>query len=293
MLVLALPDAAATGSRIAAHLEAGFATIDIHRFPDGEQRVRIDADLAGQPVVFAAALDRPDAKVLPLLFAADLARELGATRVGLVAPYLPFMRQDTRFRPGEAISARSFARLLSRSFDFLATAEPHLHRLHELREVFDVPARAVSAAAPMAQWIRNNVPDPVIVGPDEESLQWVRRIAALLDAPYAVMRKVRAGDRDVAVSAPEPAVEGGTPVLVDDIVSTGRTIVAAAQLLRASGLAAHTCVCVHALMDADALRVLDAAGIRIASCDSVPHASNVISLAPVLAEAVRELNDSP
>src|SRR5690606_29301909 len=112
------------------------APLHAHTFPDGETLVRVDAPVAGRPVAIVARLDHPDAKTLALLFAADAVRELGAAGVGLVAPYLPYMRQDHRFHPGEAITSRSYARLLSRSFDFLVTVDPHLHRWHSLAEIY-------------------------------------------------------------------------------------------------------------------------------------------------------------
>ena len=75
--------------------------------------MRIDTPVRGRCVVLAGSLHQPDEKTLPLLFAADAARELGAAQVGLVAPYLAYMRQDRRFEPGEAVTSRSYARLLS------------------------------------------------------------------------------------------------------------------------------------------------------------------------------------
>ncbi|MCS9981157.1 ribose-phosphate pyrophosphokinase-like domain-containing protein, partial [Pseudomonas aeruginosa] len=86
-------------------LGAQRAALQLHRFPDGESLVRLDADVTGRTVVIVASLAQPDAKALPLLFAADAARDLGATRVLLAAPYLAYLRQDRRFNTGEAITS--------------------------------------------------------------------------------------------------------------------------------------------------------------------------------------------
>ncbi|MEJ7931166.1 ribose-phosphate diphosphokinase [Ramlibacter sp. AN1015] len=292
MLILAMPGNEALAQDLARECGGQAARVLVRHFPDGESLVRIDAAPDGRDVVFACTLDHPHDKTLPLVFAADAARELGARRVGLVAPYLAYMRQDARFQPGEAISSRSFARLLSSSFDFLLTVDPHLHRWHSLDQIYTLRTQVVPAAPAIAAWLADQVPAPLLVGPDEESAQWVSEVARLAHAPWTVMRKTRQGDREVRVVAPprEPQWSGRTPVLVDDIISTGHTLVAAAQALQAAELGAALCVGVHALHDGDAqARMLHAGIARVASCDSVHHPSNAIALAPLLAPALNKL----
>ena len=278
------------GAALAAELGTRCDARAVHRFPDGEALVRIDTKVAGEDVVLAASRDGADAKLLPLIFAADAARELGARRVVLVAPYLAYMRQDMRFHAGEAVSSRTFARVLSARFDALVTVDPHLHRWHQLAQIFTIPAREVSAAPAIARWIGANVEHPLIVGPDAESAQWVAEVARLAGAPHIVMEKTRRGDRDVAVRLHGALPPGHlTPGLVDDIVSTGRTLIAAAAALAEAGLRKPVAVGVHALLDANAERALHAAGIaQVATCDTIDHATNAIRVAPALAAALRE-----
>jgi ribose-phosphate pyrophosphokinase len=292
MLILAMPGNTALANELVKHMamRPGTAAADVmaHRFPDGETLVRIDAPVQGRTVVLTCTLDHPDDKTLPLLFAADAARELGATQVGLVAPYLAYMRQDHRFHPGEAVSSRSFARLLSASFDFLVTVDPHLHRWRNLGEIYTLRSRVVPAAPAIAAWVRENVARPLLVGPDSESAQWVAEVARLAQAPWTVMAKTRRGDRDVSVVLNAPAdAAGRTPVLVDDIISTGHTLIAAAQALQEAGLGQPLCIGVHALFDDAAHERMRAAGIaRVLTCDCVAHATNAIAVAPSLAAAV-------
>jgi ribose-phosphate pyrophosphokinase len=294
MLILSLPGAERLALPVAQALACPHQPVEVHRFPDGEWLPRLTGSVAGQDVALFAALDRPDARLLPLLFAADAARDLGARRVTLVAPYLPYLRQDTRFREGEAVTSRTFARLVSSCFDGLLTFDPHLHRFHRLEEIYSLRARALSAAEAVAGWVRREVREPVLVGPDEESAQWVRTAASLLGAPWRVMRKDRRGDRDVTVSlAGEALPEGCAAVLVDDMASTGRTLAAAAQALAAAGHAPAACVVVHALFgDADGEELRRAGIARIASCDTVAHPTNGINVAPLLARALAELRAS-
>jgi ribose-phosphate pyrophosphokinase len=261
----------------------------VHRFPDGEGLVRLRTGVEGQRVLLVGHLDHPDDKTLALLFAADAARDLGAAEIGLVAPYLPYMRQDERFRPGEAITSRTYARLISAAVDFLVTVDPHLHRLSSLDAIYTVRSKVVPAAPAIAEWLTREVPRPFLVGPDSESEQWVADVARRLQAPYVVMTKERRGDRDVQVRMP-PGVDcaGRVPVLLDDIASSGHTLAAAAQVLQAAGWERPLCIAVHALLDETGMALLQRTGVaRVVSCDSVPHSTNAIALGPLLAEGVR------
>lgn len=288
-IILALPGAEGLAETLAQQLRCAASTLETHRFPDGEVVVRLRTAVSGQRVLLVAHLDHPDEKSLALVFAADAARELGATQVGLVAPYLPYMRQDDRFKPGEAVTSRTYARLLSSTVDFLVTMDPHLHRWPSLDAIYTIPTRVVPAAPAIAQWLRREVAQPFIVGPDAESEQWVAHVAQLVGAPHAVMTKERRGDRDVQVRLPaglEPA--GRVPVLVDDIISSGHTMAAAAEVLRSSGWGRPLCVGVHALVDAAGMDLLHRSGIaRVATCDTVPHPTNCIPVAGLLAEGIR------
>ncbi|MCD9029031.1 ribose-phosphate pyrophosphokinase [Luteimonas sp. BDR2-5] len=292
-LILPLPGNEAFAARLAAACGGEAGRIETRRFPDGETYLRLQADPAGREVDLVCTLARPDPQFLALVFAADAARELGATRVNLVAPYLAYMRQDMRFHAGECISSLSFARLLSSTFDRLLTVDPHLHRHATLSALYTIPTATLQAAPLLADWIAANVDAPLVVGPDEESEQWAGAIAARIHAPHVVLRKTRLGDRSVDIELPDlTAWRDRTPVLVDDIASSGRTLAVAARKLAAQGLRTPECVVVHALFADGAWDELAPLFARIASTDAVPHPSNRIALAPLLADAlVRGLGD--
>lgn len=290
-ILTALPGAEAFAARLRDSLGCAAGQLKVHRFPDGESCPQFLCDVAGRDVVLVGALEQPDHKLMALYLSACVARELGARSVGLVAPYLPYMRQDAVFAPGQGVTARHFARLLSDCLDWMVTVDPHLHRILSLSEVYSIPTEVVPAAPVVAQWVAEQVAQPVLVGPDEESEQWVAQVAAGVGCPYTVLRKVRSGDREVAVSLPPAALLAGrTPVLIDDIISTARTMCAAVTHLKAAGGPAPVCVGVHALFAEDALAALQAAGAgRIVSCDTVQHESNQIGMAPALAAAVKRM----
>lgn len=286
-LLLAFPGMERLGAAMADALDCAMRAVEIHRFPDGESLVTLP-DVAGQEVAVLATLREPDALALPLWFAAGTARELGATRVGLVAPYLAYMRQDRAFAPGQAVSAPLFAKYLGQGFDWLVTADPHLHRIAALEEVFSIPAVRVRTAPLLADWITRNIEKPILFGPDGESKQWVAEVAHLAGAPFQVLAKHRSGDRAVEISGlRDRDLEGRTPVVLDDIVSSGRTMVRAVEQLVALGGRAPVCVVIHAVFAEAALDDIRAAGAaRIVSTDSIPHSTNAIPLARALADAV-------
>lgn len=292
--VLAFPGMEPLAMEIAAEIGADWAAIDLHRFPDGETLVTLPEGLAGRSVAILATLRDPNALALPLRFAAETAREFGAHRVGLIAPYLAYMRQDRRFEPGQAVSAPLFASFLEESFDWLITVDPHLHRIPELDEVFGIPARRVTSAKKIAEWIAHNIPDAIVLGPDSESQQWVSEVARLAGRPYEVLRKVRSGDRNVDISVPESgAFYDGTPVIVDDIASSGRTIVAAIARLREIGARPPVCIIIHAVFAGRAFtEILEAGAARVVTTDSIPHESNAISLGPGIGRAIPDLEEA-
>jgi ribose-phosphate pyrophosphokinase len=287
-LVLSMPGYEQPAERLTEELGAERGELAVRSFPDGESHVRLVTPVRDREVIVVCGLERPDPKVLPLLFALETARELGAVRVGLVAPYLCYMRQDRAFQEGEAVAARLFAQVLSRSLDWLVTVDPHLHRIHDLAEIYTVPALVVHAAPALAAWIQQHVQRPLLVGPDIESEQWVSAVAARAGAPWISLRKTRRGDRDVEVSVPDvERWRDHVPVLVDDIVSTGRTLLETIGHLGRAGMRAPVCAVVHGLFAEGADQALAAAGATVVTCNSVAHPTNRIDLVPALAEAVR------
>jgi ribose-phosphate pyrophosphokinase len=269
----------------AAGLE--LAKIERHHFPDGELRLLLPVSLP-ESVVILRTLDHPNEKLLELLLAARTARELGARHLTLVAPYLAYMRQDVAFQPGEAVSQRIVGRFLADLFDAVITVDPHLHRVATLQEAVPVPrAIALTGAALLADLIAERRQRPLLVGPDEESAQWIAQAAARHGFDHAVCRKVRHGDRAVEIELPPIDVAGRAVVLLDDVASTGQTLARAARLLLAASAASVDVAVTHALFAGDALPVILDAGVgEVWSTDCIRHPSNVVSVAPLIAAAL-------
>ncbi|MEM1091309.1 MAG: ribose-phosphate diphosphokinase [Pseudomonadota bacterium] len=287
-IVLGFTEYAEAGRRFADASDCPFAEISVHQFPDGERRVQLPAELPAR-VIFCRSLNDPDHKLIELFLAATTARQLGATDLTLVAPYLCYMRQDIAFTPGEAVSQRIIGTLLAQHFDGLITVDPHLHRVQTLGEASPVSRPRVPSTAPvLASFLSEQLDNPLLVGPDEESEQWVGAIAREQELDFVVGRKVRHGDRDVEIELPSMDYRDRQAVLVDDIASTGSTLRVAGELLLAQQVASVDVLVTHALFAGDALPRLTAAGIRnVWSTDAIPHTSNRIHLDRLLAEALK------
>jgi ribose-phosphate pyrophosphokinase len=285
-----LPAAVTQAARLAARLGIAMHEINVHRFPDGELRVTVGP--AAPVTIIFASLDQPDHKLMAFLFAAEALRRGGATRLVLVAPYLCYMRQDAAFHQGEAISQRVIGKLIAQTVDRVITVDAHLHRTKSLVEVFPgIEADDLSAMPAIADYLIATGFDPatIVAGPDAESEPWVRDLAHRLKADFAVAQKTRHGDRSVEMVFADPAMFAGRPaLLVDDIVSSGGTLLACAKTLAAAGARSVDAVVTHALFPRELSAAFREAGLgSIRSTDSVPHASNAIELDPILAEALR------
>ena len=292
-VLLCFEDERDSAMRIAQAAKLALVLIARHRFPDGEIKLRLPDTLPAQ-VVIVRTLNDPNEKLIELLLLAQTARTLGATHLTLVAPYLAYMRQDMAFRPGEAISQRIIGQFLANLFDAVITVDPHLHRVATLQEAVPVPhARVLSGAPLLSDWIATHRQHPLLIGPDEESAQWIALAAERHGFDHAVCHKLRHGDRAVEVALPDVAVAGRHVVLLDDVASTGHTVAHAAQLLLGAGAASVDVAVTHALFAGDALQVMQEAGIdEVWSTDCIAHPSNVVSMAPAIAEALTQHHTS-
>jgi ribose-phosphate pyrophosphokinase len=229
-------------------------------------------------------LHQPDTKLIPLYLFCKTAKSLGAKTIFLISPYLAYMRQDKIFNPGEGLSSHYFAEFVSGLVDGLITVDPHLHRIKSLQEVYSIKTQVVHAAEYISEWIRKNVSNALLIGPDSESEQWVSEIAKKAEANFTILQKIRYGDSQVEVSLPEiEKYKNCTPVLVDDIISTGRTMIEAITHLKTLKMKQVICIGIHAVFSNDAFSQLKKAGAgQIITCNTIFHESNAIDIADLL-----------
>lgn len=289
--LLYFDDYQAPAARLAGQLAIPCHPVELHRFPDGESRVRLPESLP-EHVIVCRSLPDPNNKLIELLLTARTAREMGVRQLTLVAPYLCYMRQDMAFQRGEAISQKIIGRCLAELFDNLLTVDPHLHRIGKLSEAVPCQqALALSATKPLGEFLASHDRPYLLIGPDEESQQWVSAIADSGGFAYAIARKTRFADKHVKVELPATEVRQAHVVLVDDMISTGHTMLESARQLFRQGALSVDCLVTHALFDQDTTGLLKDAGIEsIWSTDSITHPTNVIHLDALLAEGIHCLS---
>ena len=287
-IIFSLPGNELLAESITAGIRGEKGEFEIRQFPDGETYVRVLSDVKGKNVFIVCTLHQPDAKLLPLLFLCNLLKDLSAKLICLIAPYLSYMRQDKQFNPGEAVTSQYFAKLLSSLVDSLVTIDPHLHRRISMKEIYSIPCEVLHAAELISEWIKHNIPDAILIGPDSESEQWVSEVAKNAGVPFIVLQKVRHGDSDVEVSVPHvEKYKNHTPVLVDDIISTARTMIETVLHLKKAGMRSPVCIGVHAVFSGNAFGELKKSGIsKIITCNTIPHTSNGIDITTLICKDI-------
>lgn len=290
-ILFSLPGNEELTALLANKMDAEVGEATLRKFPDGESYIRILSDVKSKCVVLVCTLHEPDEKLLPLYFLSHTAKSLGAMCTCLVAPYLAYMRQDKVFKEGEGVTSTYFGKLISGFADSMTTVDPHLHRINALGEVYDIPNKVIHAADAISEWIKDNIKNPVLIGPDSESEQWVSEVAKKAGAPFTVLQKVRHGDRDVKVSVPDiDKYKEATPVLVDDIISTARTMIETVQHLKNTGMKPPICIGIHPVFSGNAYQeLLDSGVSKIVTCNTIPHPSNAIDLSDSIAKEVKTL----
>ena len=278
------------GKQLASSLNLPCFDITVHHFPDKESLVTLPAEKY-QHVIFCLSLDYPNNKLIELFLAAKTARQQGVKRLTLVAPYLCYMRQDKSFHSGETISQQIIGQWLSELFDEVITIDPHLHRVSSLDTVIPNTNNIVVTAAPLlGNFVKSFKKEFLLMGPDEESLQWVKQVAAICNSPYAVASKIRHSDSQVSIQLPENNFKNQHVILVDDVISTGNTVAQTAIQLYEAGASQVDVLVTHALFSKDAVEILEKANIKnIYSSDAIPHKTNCIYLADLLAEKIKTI----
>jgi len=290
MLILAFSDYMPQAQRLASALGVQVQAVFLHHFPDGESLLRLPT-IIPEHVIICRSLNQPNNKLIELLLCVKTARQSGAKRVTLVAPYLCYMRQDIANQPGEAVSQRIIGKMLAELFDDVITVDPHLHRILALNQAIPiVNAISLTAADEIARFLKQQLDDAVLLGPDGESKQWVAAIAEKIGCDYSVARKIRQGDMQGNITLPDYDFQHKSVVIVDDVASTGRTVSKAASLLLSAGAKRVDVAITHPLFCNDAEIHIRQAGVtKIWSTDSISHATACIYLDKLLAQALKRI----
>lgn len=301
MIVFSLDGHLPAAKNLASNLSASLVNdetvivgeLELRHFPDGETYLNILSNVDQQDLVVLCQLHQPNEKIIDLMLFAETAKQQGAKSICLVAPYLAYMRQDKKFQAGESITSRHVAAWISERFDSIITIDPHLHRYHALSEIYTIPNRVIHATDLIADYIRHNIAKPLVIGPDSESEQWANAVAERAGCDAIVLNKIRRGDHDVEVSLPQlENYLNHQPILIDDIISTGRTMIKAAENIVNLKGRPPICIGVHGVFSEGALSEMQAADIaQILTCNTISHSTNAIDVTGLLAAAVIDIKN--
>ena len=294
LLVLGGSQGEHVAAQLAALLGAELGEVEVSRFPDGETYVRVLAEVEGKRVVYVNSLQRgPNEALVETLLTLDALKDLGAREVHAVVPYMAYARQDERFKPGEAVSVATVAKLFrALGLSSIYTVDMHLHRIRDPSALFGASFRNLTGVRELAKHVKRHHPEvlerAVVVGPDEEAEQWARVMAEELGTEYAVLEKKRLSATEVRIEAHGANVKGKVAVIVDDIISTGGTIIEAVRALRQLGCEAALVACVHPVLVGNAYaKLLKLQLLDLVGTDTVLSPISRVPIAPAIAEALR------
>jgi len=288
MLIVSCSHGGNLSKLIARKLNAKHSVLKLTKFPDDEILVRFDSEVSNKRVILVQSFYKNISDcIIEVILASATARDLDAKKIILIAPYFPYLRQDKRFRKGESISQRIISKLFDKYVDEVYIIDPHLHRKKSLGSIFNVKSVKLTANSLIAEYVKKHIKNPVVIGPDEESYKWAENIANILDVESRILKKKRYSSYHVEVKLNKKIdFEGKNAVIVDDIISTGHTILETAKLLRRLGAKYIYCICIHGIFVNDALKKLNKARIKVISTNTIPNPVARINVGGLIAESL-------
>jgi ribose-phosphate pyrophosphokinase len=272
---------------IAKELDETLCPLETRKFPDGERYIRIGGKLEQDAVVVQSTGYPQDQNLLELFLILKTLKNLDVENIKVVIPYFGYGRQEKRFKSGEAVSAQVVAELI----ESCGSSEIVSINLHEdgLRKLFNIPAYNISAMPLIAEYIGENFKDPVIIAPDKGALGFATEIANILGCNSDHLEKTRLSPDKVETRTKNLDVHGREAVIIDDIISTGGTIINASKILRQHGASKIVVSCVHPVLVEDALLRIFATGVDdVIATNTLQSDASTISVAPLIADFIRK-----
>jgi ribose-phosphate pyrophosphokinase len=274
-------------AKIAKELDCSLVPMETRRFPDGERYIRIKGQLDSEVIVVQSTGYPQDENLIELFLILKDLKSMGIEKIRVVIPYFGYGRQEKRFKDGEAISAIIISELL----EFSGADEIFCINLHEesIINFSKIPVHNLSAMPIIAEYIKKIVNNPVIIAPDKGAIGFAKEIAEIIGCKYDYLEKVRISPEIVETKPKNMDVNGKDTVIIDDIISTGGTIVNAARILKELGASKVIVSCAHPVLVEDALLKIFASGVDdVVSTDTILSEVGVISIAPLVAKALKK-----
>ncbi|MBS7650469.1 MAG: ribose-phosphate diphosphokinase [Candidatus Bathyarchaeia archaeon] len=279
------------GIKIAEQLQVKAAGVESKIFPDGESYIRFIENLEDRDlIIIQYCYPQQDKKLMELFFMLDTARDLGARRTVAVIPYLPYARQDKRFRPGEVVSNKSVGKLFEAvGTDILVTVD--VHSENSLKS-FKLQTVNLSAMPLLAEYLKTlKLTKPYVMAPDRGAVTHAQLVSSILNTDYAYFEKHR--DRvtgEVVTDYKDIDIGGRDVIILDDIISTGSTIANVARVMRSKTDRKIVAACTHGLIIGEAEKTIRESGVTdIISTDTVPSKFSKVSVSTIISKALRKI----
>jgi ribose-phosphate pyrophosphokinase len=290
MIIIGCSRGVHIAKKVARRLKKPYSELNVKKFPDGELYMRFMSNIRGKVVVLVQSFHgNINDEIVEIIFAAETAKDLGARKVILVAPYFPYFRQDKRFKPGGCISIKVMGKLISHYFDKVLVVDPHLHRQNAISRIFSIQTDKLTSNTHIANYIKKNIKKPLIVGPDWESYKWAEKVADKVGCQHVIMEKTRISGRKVIVKLNKKIdIKDKNVVIIDDIISTGNTIIEAVKNIKKLGAKKFTCIAVHGIFVEKALEKLRKANIKVITTNTIPNKVSKIDISKLVAEGLKK-----
>jgi ribose-phosphate pyrophosphokinase len=254
------------------------------RFPDTECYTRIDSEKLDDDVVIVQNT-YPDSNLIEMFLLQDAVKKMGAKTITLVIPYFGYARQDRVFKPGEPESAKVMAKHLGMVCDRVITIDIHKETV---LDHFDCPHRDLKAASAIADQFKNKGID-LVLSPDLGAKNRAQSVGERMGVPYDHLEKIRLSGSDVKISPAKMDCKGKNILIVDDMISTGGTIVAAKQALKEAGAKSVSVACTHGIFVNNALERLTGNSLdAVLCCNTLENKVSHISVAGIIADALKD-----
>ena len=254
------------------------------RFPDGECYTRIDSEKLDDDVVIVQNT-YPNDNLIEMFLLQDAVHRMGAKSVTLVIPYFGYARQDRVFKPGEPESAKVMCNHLNMGCDKVITIDIHKEAV---LEHFSCPHVDLKAASVIADYFKDSKID-LVLSPDIGAAGRAKMVGEVMGVPYDHLEKTRLSGTDVRIAPAKADVKGKKVLIVDDMISTGGTIIAAAYALREAGAAGISVACTHGVFVNNAIEKFTGSSLdALLSCNTLNNPVSHISVASLIAEAIKD-----
>ena len=285
MLIAAFPETKKIARAVAKSLNAEYTEVNVKDFPDSEYHLKLKVNPKHKVVVFVTSITKdPDEKLIETILAAGIAKDYGAKKVIVVATYLPYMRQDKHFKKYDSFSSKHILELFNH-VDRLFVIDPHLHRIKKMEQLLS-KATALTTNTIIAQYIHKRFKDNFsIVGPDEESEQWSSVIAKMLGKKVVILKKTRFSSIHVKIKE-KPL--GDNIIIIDDIISTGRTLVETLKMAKRQGAKRMICIGIHGVLVNGADKLITKYA-ELITTNTIANDYAKIDVSPVIVDALKKI----